>query len=492
MSSMLRFVGLDVHKRILQICIIDALGKVLLRERLEDFDRQKLLEFARAKLTPHDRVALEATTNTWAVARLLSPLVADIVVSNPLTTKAIAQAKVKTDKIDAEVLAQLLRCDYLPQVWQPDTTTSLLRELTSRRTALVGDRTAVRNRVHSLLAVRLLNVPYDKLFGKGGRTWLAGLPAEQLDAQGRLIIDTDLRLHDAIQSEIETLEEELAGRGYSDARVKLLRTLPGVDLMVAETLLAAWGDVSRFRDGDHAASYLGLVPSTRQSGDRCYHGPITKAGNSHARWALVQAAHSVARHPGPLGHFFKKLAKKKNYNVAIVAAARKLVVIAWHMLTKNEPIATRFRAAPRRSSAGCASRRPASAARAGRARGQRAVRWSRAADGRSNLWRGSIKRKACRNRVRFRPANNGWCATAARRNMSLRWPATAWRRGAGRDPPRRRGPAVRPKRHRKRRRRRAGRKLAGAQARSGPAPVLPGRTTRSPVRAPLALRAVAG
>jgi transposase len=337
MCSMLRFVGLDVHKRILQICIIDAKGKVLFKERLENFDRQTLLEFARQHLKLQDRVALEATTNTWAVARLLRPFVAEVVASNPLTTKAIAQAKVKTDKIDAEVLAQLLRCNYLPQVWQPDEATSLLRELTSRRTAVVGDRTAVRNRIHSLLAVRLLNVPLDELFGPAGRAWLNSLTVEQLGAQGRLMLDADLRQHDAIQREIETLEDELARRGYSDDRVKLLMTLPGVNVMVAETLVAALGDVSRFPIADHAASYLGLTPSTRQSGDRCYHGPITKAGNSHARWALVQAAHSVARHPGPLGYFFNKLAKKKNYNVAVVATARKLVVIAWHMLTKNEP-----------------------------------------------------------------------------------------------------------------------------------------------------------
>jgi transposase len=337
MRSMLRFVGLDVHKRILQICTIDAKGKVLLKQRLEDFDREKLLAFARDYLKPKDRVALEATTNTWAVARLLRPFVAEVVASNPLTTKAIAQAKVKTDKIDAEVLAQLLRCDYLPQVWQPDEATSLLRELTSRRTALVGDRTAVRNRIHSLLAVRLLNVPFEELFGKTGRAWLETLSAEQLDAQGRLILQADLQLHDAIEQQIETLEAEMARRGYSDARVKLLMTLPGVDVTVAETLVAALGDVSRFPTADHAASYVGLVPSTKQSGDRCYHGPITKAGNSHARWTLVQAAHHVAKHHGPLGHFFRKLAKKKNYNVAVVAAARKLVVIAWHMLTKNEP-----------------------------------------------------------------------------------------------------------------------------------------------------------
>lgn len=217
MRSMLRFVGLDVHKSVLQICIIDAKGKVVFKQRLVNFDREKLLDFARKQLRPSDHVALEATTNTWAVTRLLRPFVAKVVVSNPLATKAIAQAKVKTDKIDAEVLAQLLRCDYLPQVWQPDEATSLLRELTSRRTALVRDRTAVRNRIHGLLAVRLVSTPgIDELFGAKGRAWLEGLSADQLGPQGRLILDTDLRLHDAIEREIKVLEQELAQRGYND------------------------------------------------------------------------------------------------------------------------------------------------------------------------------------------------------------------------------------------------------------------------------------
>ena len=336
MTSNVRYVGLDVHKRVVEACFLDAAGKELDRYRF-DLDRETLLHCAQTRLKPHDHVALEASTNCWVVARFLTPFVAEVVVSNPLVTKAIAEAKVKTDKVDALVLAQLLRCDFLPRVWQPDEATSLLRELTSRRTALVQDRTAVRNRVHSLLAVRLLTAPCDELFGKAGRAWLAGLKEDQLGAQGRLLLDTDLRLHDALEREIEHLDDELARRGYSDARVKLLMTLPGVSVVVAETLLAALGDVSRFRDGDHAASYLDLVPRTRQSADRCYHGPITKAGNSHGRWAMVQAAHHVARHPGPLGHFFKKLSKRKNYNVAVVATARKLVVIAWHMLTHNEP-----------------------------------------------------------------------------------------------------------------------------------------------------------
>ena len=345
-SSTVRYVGLDVHKEQTSVCILDRQGKVIHRCTVV-MERGALIAFAEKVLRPTDRVALEATTNSWAVARLLAPFVAEVVVSNPLATKAIAQAKVKTDKIDARVLADLLRCDYLPRVWQPDEKTSLLRELTARRSSLIGHSVAIRNRIHSVLHMRLIVEPESDRFSKAHRQWLAhlcatvdslsGQPVERIDAQGRLLIESDLRLLAAVEKEIELLDKELAVRGYNDDRVKLLMTLPGVSVAVAESLLAAIGDVSRFNDADHLASYLGLVPRTRQSANRCYHGPITKAGNKQARWMLVQAAQTVRLHPGPLGHFFKKLAKRKSYNAAVVAAARKLATIAWHMLTKNEP-----------------------------------------------------------------------------------------------------------------------------------------------------------
>jgi hypothetical protein len=105
----------------------------------------------------------------------------------------------------------------------------------------------------------------------------------------------------------------------------------------AEAMLAAWGDHTRFADGEHAAAYLGLAPSTKQSAEKCYHGPITKRGNSHARWMLIQAAQHLDKHPGPLGNFFRKVMKKKCRNVAVVAGARKLAVIGWMMLKSNEP-----------------------------------------------------------------------------------------------------------------------------------------------------------
>jgi transposase len=328
-----RYVGIDIHKEVVVTCIVDEVGKVVQRHWC-GCTRDTFEEFGRRYLQPTDKVALEATTNTWEVVAILKPFVAEVVVSTPFKTKAIAEAKIKTDKVDAEVLAQLLRCNFLPRVWEPPTATQHLRRLTARRATLVMDKTAIKNRLHAVLHQRLIQCPFKDLFCVQGRQWLRTL---SLDTEGRASIDSDLRLLGYIEVEIAEQEQQLARSACDEPRVKLLMTLPGVSLTVAQTVWAVLGEVERFRDADHAASYLGLVPSTHQSGKRCYHGPITKQGHRHARALLVQAAHHVAEHPGPLGAFFRRVAKRRGYNVAVVATARKLAVIAWHMLKANEP-----------------------------------------------------------------------------------------------------------------------------------------------------------
>lgn len=323
-----------MHKRLLVACFVDSEGKVLKRADLA-LSRAALLEFAKKQLTQEDQVVLEATTNTWAVTRLLKPYVAKVTIANPLKTRLIAEAKVKTDKVDSEVLAQLLRMGYVAEVWQPDEKTSEMRSLTGRRAALTQGRTKVKNRIHALLAERLIEVPATvRLFGGTGLAWLKTV---ELDEAGRLSMDSELRLLDSYGKEIEAIDEVIARKGARDARIKLLVTLPGVGLNVAEALVAAWGDPARFKDADHAASYLGLTPRTYQSAAKCSHGPITKAGNHHARWMLVEAAHHLSKNPGPLGVFFRRLEAKRGYNVATVAGARKLAAIAWHMLKSNQP-----------------------------------------------------------------------------------------------------------------------------------------------------------
>jgi transposase len=314
-------------------CVLDASGKKLHQEEFACRPEQ-LERFAQQHLGPHAAAALEATSNTWAVCAILAPHCGLLKVGNPLKTKAIAEASVKTDKVDAHVLGQLLRCDYLPGVWVPNDQARRLRELVARRTALVQDRTAVKNRIHSTLAAQLVLVPVARLYGRDGLQWLREVP---MNDQSRRFIDSDLRILELLENEIALLDKELAQAAHRDDQAKLLMTLPGVDYTVAQTVLAALGEIDRFQDGDHAAAYLGLNPRTKQSADHCYHGPITKHGNSHARWMLTEAAQHLDKHPGPLGVFFRRLAKKKNRNVAVVATARKLVTIAYLMLKHNEP-----------------------------------------------------------------------------------------------------------------------------------------------------------
>jgi transposase len=326
------FAGLDVHKKETEAVVLDEAGNLLLSQRLAT-QRETLEAFARRHLR-ECRVALEATTNCWAIAAILEPLCAEVVVSNPLRTRAIAEAKIKTDRVDALVLAQLLRCEYLPRVWFPDEQTRRMRQRSTERANLSADRTRCKNRIHAVLHQRLIQPPVEDLFSQRGRAWLQTL---RLDAEGAATLGRQFAQLALVEQQLAALDQQLAEAAYQQPGIKLLLTLPGVDVTVAQTILAALGDVKRFADADRAAAYLGLVPSTRQSGEHCYHGRITKQGASHARWMLVQAAQQVGRHPGPLGVFFRRLAKRKNRNVAVVATARKLITIAWHMLINNEP-----------------------------------------------------------------------------------------------------------------------------------------------------------
>jgi transposase len=330
-EQFMHYLGIDVHKKVVAACLLDEDGQIVKRARF-DLSAQRLSAFIGS--LPHPcKVVLEATTNTWAVVDVLTPLVDEVVVSNPMRTKAIASAKIKCDRVDALVLAQLLRTDFLPRVWQPDAVTRQARALAHRRSVLVRDRTRLKNRIHSLLAQRLIVAPAT-LFSCAARQWLAELSLP-LCARGEL--DTLLVLLDTIEKEISQLQQPIDQLAWNDPAVRLLMTLPGVNVAVAQGLVAAIGDIDRFRTPAHLAAYLGLVPSTHQSAEHCYHGPITKHGNSQARWLLSEAAQCVASHPGPLGHFFRKLATRKHRNVAVIATARKLAEIAWHMLIKNEP-----------------------------------------------------------------------------------------------------------------------------------------------------------
>lgn len=327
----MRYVGLDVGRDFAHVAVVDEKGTARRLPRVPMGDAFR--EFA-TTLGPEDVVALEASTNTWALAELLGRHAGRVVVSNPLRTRAIADAKRKTDDIDAATLAELLAADYLPEVWVPDEATRRLRRLVSLRAGLVRDRTATRNRVTAVLSRRLLRSPTSDPFGVAGRRWLAAL---ELPPDERLALDSALRLDALLGEEIAAGDRAIAAMVVDDVRVRRLLSIPGIGLVTAAGILAVVGDVHRFSRPAKLVSYLGLDPRVRQSGDRpARGGHISRAGQAHARGLLTEAAHSAIRSPGPLAGFHARVKARRGGGVAIIAVARKLAVIAWHLLTKDE------------------------------------------------------------------------------------------------------------------------------------------------------------
>jgi transposase len=327
----MRWIGLDVGRDFAHAAIVEGTGTA---RKLGRFRMGEEFGAFAATLRSDDVVALEASTNTWALAELLGRYAGRVVVSNPLRTRAIAAAKHKTDDIDAATLAELLAADYLPEVWQPDEATRRLRRLVAHRASLVRDRTATRNRVSAILARRLVRAPVSDLFGVRGRAWLAGLA---LPAEERLAMDAALRLEALLRTEVEAAERAIAELAIDDPRFGHLLTIPGIGLATAAGLLATIGDIGRFNRPAKLVSYLGLDPRVRQSGDRPpLRGHISRAGQAHARGLLTEAAHAAVKAPGPLATFHARLRHRRGAGIAIIATARKLAVLVWHLLTKDE------------------------------------------------------------------------------------------------------------------------------------------------------------
>lgn len=323
-----RCIGLDVHRDFAQVAIWEK-GRVTDAGRVPT-SPEGLREFAKT-LRRSDKVALEATMNTAAIAGLLAGRAGEVVVSNPFKTRAIAEAKIKTDKVDARVLAELLAADYLPSVWQADNATKALRRQVGTHVSLVRQRTRLKNQVQAVLARNLCpRCPAADLFGHKGRRWLAEQP---LPADERRMVESLLRQLDFTAGELRLVDAELAQVALDDPDIRRLMTIPGVDMAVAVAIEATVGDFSRFSSPAKLVSYVGLDPKVRQSGGLpATHGRISKQGRAWARGMLVEAAFAASRSPGPLHGFYERVKARRGWQIATVAVARKLLVVSWHLV----------------------------------------------------------------------------------------------------------------------------------------------------------------
>lgn len=339
-----RYFGLDLAKRETQLSVLNSNGEQVFLKRFAT-DREQFLKLA-SELCESDTVALEVTTNSTSIARLIRDnSKARVIISNPVKTRVIAEARIKTDKIDARVLAELARVGYLPEVWLPDEDTESLRQFITDRTSLVRRRTECKNCVHSVLHRNLVRQTHTDLYGTAGRLWLevvvkgegTDVPMPELD---RLRIGSLLNEIDRIDALVSDLESVIASfiavRAHLQDQLDRLMSVSGISLVTGAGILATIGDVTRFPDKKKLAAYFGVVPSTKQSGDTSRNGRITKQGRAEARWLLIEAAEALRKAPGPMRALYRRVERRKNHNVAVVAVARKLIELVHHLMINKE------------------------------------------------------------------------------------------------------------------------------------------------------------
>lgn len=357
--------GLDIHKRFVIATILSRSGEKQQQRFARDDDGiLNLKNWVTSEKC--DVVACESTSDFWVpiYESLIDHL--PVIVGNARDMKAFTHKK--TDKIDSEVIAQLA----LNKMVQPSRVFPKrhreFRSYVRLRLTLVRKRTDIKNEAHAILSSEMLHLGdvLTDIFGKNGRAILAGISSgknvdqiiESLSpnvrkkaVQIREILDREISQSAAIRlqiclnlikhldDEIEVLEREIFSYAYSNHNheMEILMSVPGIGEIGAATLLAEIEDFRDFSSGDKLASWLGLVPNVYQSADKYHNGRITKRGSKVARWILTQIAQAAARKKNSrLKEFFNRKKKTIGFAKAIIALARKIVTIIWHLITKDE------------------------------------------------------------------------------------------------------------------------------------------------------------
>ncbi len=326
------YTGIDLHRKTSFLTTVDSKGQIVKKANLEN-DEARILEYF-LSLDDDTQVVIESTATWYWLYDLLTAHSIPVVVSNPVKTKAIASARIKNDKLDSHMLAQLLRADLLATVHVSSPQTRQLKELLRHRHKLVRDCVRMKNRIHNIMAKNNLRVPVSDLFGKKGLQFLS---QAQLPHYQRHQVDTYLKLYHQLKEHTDDLTKQIRQTAASDPRAQLLMTIPGVGAITAMFIAAEIEDISRFKSYRHLSSYAGLVPRLDASADKQRMGRITKQGSPYLRTALVEAAQATTRTKSRLNIYFRKRIVRSGYQKAIVATAHKIIQYAYYILRDQKP-----------------------------------------------------------------------------------------------------------------------------------------------------------
>ena len=330
-------IGVDLHKKIITVCVMDQQLKVLARATLYSSQPDEILEFFR-NWQPF-KVVVEATASyTWFVEALES-LAEEIVLANPNKLRVIAESTKKTDRLDAQILAEFLARDMIPRAYMPTPRQRQHRALVRHRHYLQGRITSVRCKIRRILAD--YNADRRDLFSS--QCGLAYIKEVGLREGQRIVI---LQLWEEFEQDTTRLAEltkkikafiKKAPQREVEART-IIKTAPGVGFVTSEVILSELGDIGRFRNAKAVSAYAGLAPAVRQSGGKKSKDlAITKAGSGLLRWALVEAAWRLVGTSWLWERRFERLKKRGGAKRAIVAIARKFLGMLYAMLRTSTP-----------------------------------------------------------------------------------------------------------------------------------------------------------
>ena len=336
-KEMTKYIGIDVGKKRCYACVTNETGSVL-----DEFSFQNNLDGINELIkTIHPtsdnqcNAVLESTANMWIRAyHALEDRGIAVKLANPNKTKAIASATIKTDKLSAKILADLLRANLIAECFVSPKETREINALLRQRASLVKMQTMVKNRVHALLDRYDHKSNFSDMFGVQGMEWLKMLELNQID---RYILDSHVRHIECLKEETTILDSKIASIVTQNEDAKLLMTLTGIDYHSALLIASEICDIRRFPSPKHLVSWIGLCPSIHQSGNSLHIGGIKKDSNKRVRWVLVQAAQTASRTDPRMKSLHDRIALKKDEGRAVIRVANKMATIIWHILAKKQP-----------------------------------------------------------------------------------------------------------------------------------------------------------
>lgn len=331
---------MDLHKNSSTFSVKDKEGKLIDSNKIVT-NPQEVKKYLNNFKDSELSLVVEPVSQWYFYADLMQNLGVDVHLANPLKVKAIASARIKTDKIDASVLCDLLRVNLLPEAHFSPKEIRDWKEMVRFRASLINLRTQVKNKIHAIIFKNGLSFQATRLFGKAGRNWLRSL---RLEESFQNSLENYLDLVEYLDNQVSQADEIIEKTVSNNKQANLLVSIPGISYVSALTIIGEIGNINRFPSTKKLQGYAGLVPSTYSSGESVRHGRITKQGSRWLRWTMIEIAHRqiLCKKVSGLGWYYLKIKQRKGSGSAAVATARKLLAVIWRLLKDNRPFEERI------------------------------------------------------------------------------------------------------------------------------------------------------